>query len=98
MSYLCQRNHKVVSVKLHVKEGITVPSFLFVTMNENQPFSQLFAHFTPDINTAISFTQFYSWAVSKQSPALLDSLNTWLDKFQKEKEYQKIYRKYYGDK
>jgi len=48
-----------------------------------------------DINTAISFTQFYSWAVSKQSPALLDSLNTWLDKFQKEKEYQKIYRKYY---
>ena len=44
-----------------------------------------------DINTAISFTQFYSWAVSKQSPALLDSLNTWLDKFQKEKEYQKIY-------
>lgn len=38
-----------------------------------------------DINTAISFTQFYSWAVSKQSPALLDSLNTWLDKFQKEK-------------
>lgn len=31
-----------------------------------------------DINTAISFTQFYSWAVSKQSPVLLDSLNTWL--------------------
>ena len=48
-----------------------------------------------DINTAISFTQFYSWAVSKQSPALLDSLNTWLDKFQKEEEYQKIYKKYY---
>ena len=48
-----------------------------------------------DINTAISFTQFYSWAVSKQSPALLDSLNTWLDKFQKEKECQKIYKKYY---
>lgn len=48
-----------------------------------------------DINTAISFTQFYSWAVSKQSPALLDSLNTWLDKFQKKEEYQMIYRKYY---
>ncbi len=31
-----------------------------------------------DINTAISFTQFYSWAVSKQSPVLLDSLNAWL--------------------
>ena len=48
-----------------------------------------------DINTAISFTQFYS-AVSKQSPVLLDSLNTWLDKFQKKSEYQKIYKKYYN--
>ncbi len=38
-----------------------------------------------DINTAISFTQFYSWAVSKQSPALLDSLNAWLDKFKRRK-------------
>ena len=43
-----------------------------------------------DINTAISFTQFYSWAVSKQSPVLLDSLNTWLDKFQKKSEYQTV--------
>ena len=49
-----------------------------------------------DINTAISFTQFYSWAVSKQSPVLLDSLNTWLDKFQKKSEYQKIYKNYYN--
>ena len=49
-----------------------------------------------DINTAISFKQFYSWAVSKQSPVLLDSLNTWLDKFQKKSEYQKIYKKYYN--
>lgn len=48
-----------------------------------------------DINTAISFTQFYAWAVSKQSPVLLDSLNTWLAKFQKKKEYQKLYKKYY---
>lgn len=49
-----------------------------------------------DINTAISFTQFYSWAVSKQSPVLLDSLNSWLDKYQKGEEYQRIYEKYYG--
>ena len=48
-----------------------------------------------DINTAISFTQFYSWAVSRQSPVLLDSLNTWLDRFQEKKEYQQIYKKYY---
>lgn len=48
-----------------------------------------------DINTAISFTQFYSWGVSKQSPVLLDSLNTWLEEFKKQKEYKDIYRKYY---
>ncbi len=30
-----------------------------------------------DINTAISFTQFYSWAVSKQSPDFTRSLNAW---------------------
>lgn len=51
-----------------------------------------------DITTAISFTQFYSWAVSKQSPALLDSLNTWLETFKKSREYQSIYRKYYNKK
>ncbi len=51
-----------------------------------------------DINTAISFTQFYSWGVSKESPVLLDSLNSWLKRFRKEKEYQRIYHKYYGDK
>lgn len=48
-----------------------------------------------DINTAISFTQFYSWAVSKQSPDLLDSLDTWLGKFRTGKEFQRIYWKYY---
>ena len=31
-----------------------------------------------DVHTAISFTQFYSWGVSKHSPALLDSLNLFL--------------------
>lgn len=51
-----------------------------------------------DINTAISFTQFYSWAVSKQSPALLDSLNSWLKDFRKGDQYQQIYKKYYRKK
>lgn len=51
-----------------------------------------------DINTAISFTQFYSWAVSKQSPILLDSLNSWLTRFREGKEYKGIYKKYYGEK
>jgi membrane-bound lytic murein transglycosylase MltF len=48
-----------------------------------------------DIHTDISFTQFYSWGVSKKSPALLDTLNSWLKIFTKSKEYQRIYKKYY---
>lgn len=48
-----------------------------------------------DISTDISFTQFYSWAVSKQSPVLLDSLNSWLHTFRTSKEFRSIYRKYY---
>ena len=49
-----------------------------------------------DINTDISFTQFYSWAVSKQSPVLLDSLNAWLQTFRSSNEFKLIYRKYYS--
>ena len=48
-----------------------------------------------DINTDISFTQFYSWAVSKQSPVLLDSLNAWLHTFRTSNEFKLIHRKYY---
>ena len=48
-----------------------------------------------DIQTDISFTQFYSWGVNKQSVALLDSLNTWLDDYLKSKEYKKLYKKYF---
>jgi Predicted soluble lytic transglycosylase fused to an ABC-type amino acid-binding protein len=50
-----------------------------------------------DIHTDISFTQFYSWGVSKKSPVLLDSLNSWLKIFTKSKEYQRIFKKYYKD-
>lgn len=49
-----------------------------------------------DINMGISFTLFYSWGVSKQSPALLDSLNLWLNDFTKKKEYKQIVQKYYN--
>lgn len=48
-----------------------------------------------DMNTGISFTLFYSWGVSKKSPELLDSLNSWLNDFTKKAAYKKIYRKYY---
>lgn len=48
-----------------------------------------------DINTGISFTQFYAWGVNKQSPVLLDSLNHWLTNFLPSREYESIYRKYF---
>ena len=51
----------------------------------------------PQIDTHINigFTQFYSWAVNKKAPALLDTLNVWLKHFMQEDEYLKIYKKYF---
>lgn len=49
-----------------------------------------------DISTAIGFTQFYTWAVSRRSPQLLDSLNAWIDAFTQTKAYKEIYRKHHG--
>lgn len=48
-----------------------------------------------DIDTDISFTQLESWAVRKNSPILLDSLNNWLDRFKSTRTFTRIYRKYY---
>lgn len=48
-----------------------------------------------DINTGISMTLFYSWGVNKQSPMLLDSVNDWLSRFMKTKQYKELYKKYY---
>lgn len=48
-----------------------------------------------DIDTDISFTQLESWAVRKDSPVLLDSLNNWLEHFKATWAFAKIYRKYY---
>lgn len=59
-----------------------------VLIKENKEFSKL------DMNTAISFTQNYSWCVHPDCPLLLDSLNSWLDKYLESKEYNKIYREY----
>lgn len=48
-----------------------------------------------DVETDISFTQLESWAVRKDSPVLLDSLNAWLSRFLNSREFQKTYRRYY---
>lgn len=48
-----------------------------------------------DIKTDIGFTHFEAWAVRANSPVLLDSLNTWINKFKATKEYTNILKRYY---
>jgi membrane-bound lytic murein transglycosylase F len=49
-----------------------------------------------DIKTDIGFTHLEAWAVRANSPILLDSLNTWINRFKQTKEYIKIQKKYYN--
>ncbi|MDR0422525.1 MAG: transporter substrate-binding domain-containing protein [Proteiniphilum sp.] len=58
------------------------------------------AKFLPeiDIETDVSFTQLESWAVRKDSPVLLDSLNGWLERFKATSTFRQICEKYYTDK
>jgi membrane-bound lytic murein transglycosylase MltF len=55
------------------------------------------AKFLPeiDIATDVSFTQLESWAVRKDSPMLLDSLDNWLGRFKATTAFRRIYEKYY---
>lgn len=47
-----------------------------------------------DIETAISFTQFYSWGVHKDNAILLDSLNVWLNIYRHTTDFQELIKKY----
>lgn len=49
-----------------------------------------------DILTDIGFTHFESWAVRPSSTILLDSINTWLERFKKTDNYSSLLRKYYS--
>ena len=51
-----------------------------------------------DISTDISFTQLQSWAIRKESPILLDSLNLWLKKATESDNFKKIFQHYYKKK
>lgn len=48
-----------------------------------------------DIDTDISFTQFYAWGVAKHAPLLLDTLNVWLNQYMKSEDYRVLYKKYF---
>lgn len=47
-----------------------------------------------DIETAISFSQFYSWGVYHNNITLLDSLNSWLEHYRKTPDFQILMKKY----
>lgn len=47
-----------------------------------------------DIDTDISFTQFYAWGVNPNCPVLLDSLNVWIDRYKQTPEFRKLIKKY----
>jgi membrane-bound lytic murein transglycosylase MltF len=47
-----------------------------------------------DVETDISFTQLESWAVRRNSPVLLDSLNSWLERFMSTQTFKSIYDRY----
>lgn len=47
-----------------------------------------------DCNTDISFSQFQSWALRKDAPVLLDSLNRWLADIKESAEFRALLRKY----
>jgi len=48
-----------------------------------------------DYSTFIGFTHLEAWAVRKDSPVLLDSLNVWIRNAKESEAYDKIYQKYY---
>lgn len=48
-----------------------------------------------DINTAVSFNQFYGWGTSKESQELTDTINAWLDRYMQTKAFDNLLKKYF---
>lgn len=48
-----------------------------------------------DYETKLDFIHFEAWAVRKNAPILLDSLNKWIVKMKENPQYKKIYNSYY---
>jgi membrane-bound lytic murein transglycosylase F len=49
-----------------------------------------------DINTTLSAPQQIAWGVRKNSPALLEAINQWIDKVKKRGTHQALFDKYYN--
>jgi membrane-bound lytic murein transglycosylase F len=51
-----------------------------------------------DVSLELSLPQKIAWAVRKNAPILLDTINAWIDKMRKKTEYYVIYNKYFKDR
>ncbi len=51
-----------------------------------------------DISTEISLPQKIAWAVRKNAPAFLDTVNSWIDSMKRTPDYYVIYNKYYKNR
>jgi membrane-bound lytic murein transglycosylase F len=52
-------------------------------------------HSILDVKTAVSFPQQIAWAVRKNAPLLLDTLNNWIIEMRKHPDYNTVYNKYF---
>ncbi len=50
------------------------------------------------VSTELSFPQKIAWAVRKNAPNLLDTLNTWINSIRGTRNYNVIYNKYYNNR
>lgn len=70
----------------------------YAVCEENTAYNYLPNFDNLDISTEVSFNQFYSWGLNRNSTELLDSINSWLETYKKSKEYKALYRRYYNNK
>lgn len=49
-----------------------------------------------DMKQPIGFTQRYAWGVNPAAPALLDTLNLWLEEYTKTRSFKRLRKKYYN--
>ncbi|MDL2262749.1 transporter substrate-binding domain-containing protein [Bacteroidales bacterium OttesenSCG-928-I21] len=61
----------------------------------DQRIAQLYKTPELDIKTDIGFVQLEAWAFRKNSPELEESINSFIDSFQKTETYKKIYKRYF---
>ena len=85
-----------IAEPIHIKEiaGYTSEQLIYMAAEKeidyavvDNEFASRNAQLFPDLdfNTDISFTQLQAWAVRKNAPVLLDSLNVWITAFKQQK-------------